>query len=146
MITFTSTDLDTFCFTGQSNLAGAKFVKVLGPELMLENEIHDDHVSTTTSVDHPHTWTLLDRAFEGVDLSESFERPLLIVYDELLPSRILIDLHYWLRRQCLNIENIVVVTTHHQGCEQWWMQWCNAMQEQSFRVVDAQHPPNMIRH
>lgn len=142
---FTSKQLTDFCLKGEATLSHGRFVKVLGSELMHGNEIYDDHVSTTQG-EPCYTWELLDKAFEGIDLAESFEQPLLIVYDELMPSRILIDLHFWLRQKCLNIQNIVLINTHHLGVRDWWKQWCNTNHEYSFQVLDVPQPPSMIKN
>lgn len=76
----------------------------------------------------------LDDMFGSYDWTRSFDRPQILVYDEIMLSEILIIMHQWLRRRSARIDNIHLVVTHHPGIARWWNQWCNAMQERSFQI------------
>jgi hypothetical protein len=79
----------------------------------------------------------LDQLFLNYDWTTSFTKPQLIIYDELLPSEILIVIHKWLRKKSADIENITLAVTHHTGVTTWWMKWCETFNEKSFNVIDV---------
>lgn len=79
---------------------------------------------------------VLEELFKGVDWSKSFETPLVIIYDEVLITEILIGIHSWLRTKCADIENITIVTSHHCGVQRWWKQWCDVHQQRSFSIAE----------
>jgi hypothetical protein len=81
--------------------------------------------------------SLLDKMFLNYDWAKTFSSPVAIVYDEIVTSEILLILHQWLRRQCANIENIYLITTHHSGVKLWWDQWCECFHEKSFNIVET---------
>lgn len=84
----------------------------------------------------PYIEPVLDKIFAKHDWKSSFDRPQIILYDELLTSEWLIIIHNWLRKKSANIENIVLATTHHTGLATWWDQWCNTMHQRSFKIFE----------
>ena len=78
----------------------------------------------------------LENLFGHHDWSRSFSSTQVLIYDEVLPSEILIIIHKWLRRKCADIENITLVITHHLGVESWWKQWCDVNHQRSFQVKE----------
>ena len=78
----------------------------------------------------------LDQMFGNYDWTKSFSTPQRLVYDEAITSEILIAIHHWLRRQCADITNITLVTTHHLGIASWWKQYCSVMGQQSFSIQE----------
>jgi hypothetical protein len=79
----------------------------------------------------------LNQIFSNIDLKESFEKKLIIVYAEVIIPENLIQLHQWIARQCCNIENIVLVTTLHSGVEKWYNQYLELYGDQGMQIVDA---------
>ena len=79
----------------------------------------------------------LDDMFGSYDWSRSFSRRQILVYDEVLPSEVLEILHKWLRRKCADIENILLVVTHHTGASDWWRDWCKTNNEKSFQLTET---------
>jgi hypothetical protein len=106
-------------------------VKKVSAELLYE-------ISNAPVLEHKGKYIAnkLDELFHDVDLSKSFNSPLGIVYDEVLPIEILIHIHEWLRTKCIDIENIILITTHHCGVRAWWKQWCNMHHQKSFSIVE----------
>jgi hypothetical protein len=78
----------------------------------------------------------LENLFGNYNWSKSFSRTQILVYDEVLPSEILIALHKWLRKKCADIENVKLIITHHTGIQSWWRKWCQVHQERSFSIQE----------
>jgi len=78
----------------------------------------------------------LDQMFDKYDWTKSFSNPQVIVYDESVTSEIIIAIHHWLRRQCADISNITLITTHNLGIASWWEQYCAVMGQQSFLIQE----------
>jgi hypothetical protein len=76
----------------------------------------------------------LDQLLGHYDWSVSFSTPVVLIYDELVTSEILIILHNWLRRKCADIENIQLIVTSHTGIAKWWKSWCQTNHEKSFQI------------
>ena len=79
---------------------------------------------------------VLENMFDCYDWSRSFHTRQILVYDEVLPSDLLIIIHKWLRRKCADIENISLVVTHHLGLCTWWKNWCDLNHEKSFSIKE----------
>lgn len=84
----------------------------------------------------PYVFQALDTKFKDIDFAITFGQKAAILYDEVLPSEILILIHAWLRTKSCNIQNIVLLTTHHSGTRHWWKEWCCFTGEKSFEVVE----------
>jgi hypothetical protein len=80
---------------------------------------------------------VLDQMFRDYNWAKSFDQCLVILYDEVMPSELVIILHQWLRRKCANIENIILVQTHHLGSSSWWQQYCDTMRVKSFKIHEC---------
>ena len=80
---------------------------------------------------------VLENLFGHHDWAKSFSATQVLIYDEVLPSEILILIHKWLRRKCADIENIILVTTHHLGIRPWWQKWCQINHLRSFQVKEV---------
>lgn len=78
----------------------------------------------------------LEKLFGEYDWSKSFQSKQILWYDEVLPSEVLIVIHKWLRRKCADIENILLITTHHLGISKWWKDWCENNHEKSFEIQE----------
>lgn len=78
----------------------------------------------------------LDDMFGSYDWTRSFSRRQILVYDEVLPSEVLEILHKWLRKKCADIENILLIVTHHTGTRDWWQDWCKTNNEKSFQLTE----------
>lgn len=68
-----------------------------------------------------HRW--LDDHLSSVDLKQTFNHKVVVVYDEVMPVEILLGLHTWFVRQCGDIQNIILATTHHTGLAEWYNQY-----------------------
>jgi len=88
----------------------------------------------------------ISRCFAGIkdlppeistyDWKRSFDIPQVIYYDERVTVEVVESLHQYLRTQCCDIENIVLLTSHCVGLREWWTKRCELYQERSFRVVE----------
>ena len=78
----------------------------------------------------------LEMIFRHHDWTKSFDRQQVIILDDVVTSEILVLWHKWLRKKCADIENIVLVTTHHTGIKTWWQRWCAVNQEKSFAIQE----------
>lgn len=83
----------------------------------------------------------LDEIFLNFDWNQSFNKPVIIVYDEILYSLCLIEIHNWLRRKSANLANIYVVTSHPINSKRWWNEYCTVMHLESFVVIDTFFSP-----
>lgn len=81
-----------------------------------------------------HIKKKLDAMFGTYDWTKSFSTPQSLVYDDVLLSDTLVDLHHWLRSKSADIENIELIVTHHTGVKNWWQQWCQTNHERSFAI------------
>ena len=77
---------------------------------------------------------LFDHVFGNYDWSRSFTKTQVIYSDDLITPDTLIHFHEYLRKKCVNIENIMFMICGSQGADEWWQQWCLQAREQSFRV------------
>jgi hypothetical protein len=82
-----------------------------------------------------HVW--LDNYFAECDLTKSFKEKLIVVYDEMLPHEILINLHSWFKKQSCNLNNIIIVVTTTMGAKFWFFQYTTLIGENSFQLIDA---------
>ena len=91
-----------------------------------ESEYMGYHVakSNLSTILSTHNWTT------------SFDKTQVLYLDERVTVNLLIEIHQWFRQNTLNIENIVVVTTHTSGVSDWWKQWCALHQERSFSIIE----------
>jgi len=111
---------------------GFRFVGPINDELLNtlilapENEHKEKYLHQT-----------LDRVFEGVDWTESFTQPMVIIWDEMIFNEMILALHSWLRLHAGNIENIHVLITHHLGVSVWWKSYCELMQIRSFSIIES---------
>lgn len=88
----------------------------------------------------------ISRCFAGIndlpleisahDWKRSFDIPQVIYYDERVTVEVVESLHQYLRTQCCDIENIVLLTSHCLGLESWWQDRCNLYREKSFRIKE----------
>lgn len=67
---------------------------------------------------------------------KSFETMLVIVYDEWFEIQSLEIIHDFLRQQCCDIENIVLLTTHQLGINDWWQARCQLYHEKTFKIKE----------
>jgi hypothetical protein len=81
-------------------------------------------------------WDTYEKIFLNIDWTDSFSTKLVILTNEDVSSESIIELHYWLRTKCANIKNIFLITSQNLGTKQWWKNWCDAMHEISFNVID----------
>ena len=79
----------------------------------------------------------LDSIFSGVDLTKSFNEKIVIVYDEIMYLEILLGLHSWLFKKSCNIENIVLVVTHHIGISEWYNQYLKLYSIKGVKLLEA---------
>ena len=93
-----------------------------------------------------YLWQTLDHCVGNIDWSHTFTGKIGIVCDDILTPEILIEFHYWLRRKCANISNVVLIATHHHGLQQWWQQWQDSAHETSFGIVDSLPSERLIDH
>ena len=87
-----------------------------------------------------HKVPLLAQEFARVmgqhDWSDSFHKPQVIYFEDIVTSEILMGLHRYLRTQCADITNVVVIVTSNLGVSDWWREWCRVFHERSFQVLD----------
>jgi len=71
-----------------------------------------------------------------IDWSSTFQKPLVLIYEDMIDHRHLICIHHWLRSKALDIENIILLNNHHIGMAQWYEQWKLLHHEPGFHVVE----------
>jgi len=79
----------------------------------------------------------LDKTIFKKDLLDSFQRPVIVIYDEVLTVEILLAIHLWFIKQSCNIDNIFLVTTHTLGASEWYKKYLNLFGLRGFRLVEA---------
>lgn len=79
----------------------------------------------------------LDSMFSTVDLTKSFDKKVIIIFDETLFLEVLIELQSWLSSKCCNIKNIVVITTHTIGANDWYKRYLNLFGLTGFKLIEA---------
>ncbi len=79
----------------------------------------------------------LDQYLGSVDLKESFNQKLFLIYDEVLYLEILLAIHSWFSTKCCNLKNIVVVTTHTIGADFWYQNYTKMMGVPGLTLVEA---------
>lgn len=79
----------------------------------------------------------LDQLFGDHDWKTAFDRPQVIVCEEIITAEILQGLHAWLRTKATDITNIVLICTSNVGVAEWWHNWCKLYHEKSFRVHEV---------
>lgn len=100
------------------------------------------HQSTTDKFDYhvvypPISYDSVTEVINTQVQLNSFKKLQVIVYDEYITSQFLIDLHNFLRSKSCNIENILLVTTHSLGTNQWWETYKKTMGIYSFSIIEA---------
>ncbi len=88
-----------------------------------------------------HIFNKLDEMFMGFDWTQSFDRPVVIIYDETLYSLCLVEIHNWFRRKSANLANIYLITTHSINSREWWHNYCTVMHLDSYNVIDTYFTP-----
>jgi hypothetical protein len=78
----------------------------------------------------------MDESSSHVDWTLTFDRPLLLMYEDMITRDHLVCIHNWLRSKCLDIENIIVLNNHHVGISDWWEQWKKLHHEPGFRILE----------
>lgn len=89
----------------------------------------------------PYIFDQLDQIFKDFDWTMSFDRPVIIVYDEVIYSLCFIEIHNWLRKKSCNLNHIFLISTHTANSSNWWEQYCQTMHIRSFHVIDTYFTP-----
>lgn len=79
----------------------------------------------------------LDMYFDGINLDESFNSKLVLVYEELITAEILTYMHQWFLKQCCNINNICVIFVYTLGIKQWYTQYLELMAQPGLTIIEA---------
>jgi len=72
-----------------------------------------------------------------VDLKESYDTRIAIIYDEAITTDNMIYFHNWLMWQSADIRNVVMVFTHTVNLEKWYREYCAVMQYVPMKIIDA---------
>ena len=96
-------------------------------------------VTNAPAAEHKEVYIhrFLDEYFKDTDLTKSFYKKLLIVYEEALTVEILQCLHRWFIRRCCNIENINLVVIYQIGVEHWYQKYLDLSGEPGFRIIEV---------
>lgn len=81
--------------------------------------------------------TALDNMFCNVDLADSFNEKLIIIYDEVMYLEVLLGIHSWLTKKCCNIKNIALVVTHNIGVHAWYTHFLSLFGQTGFNLIEA---------
>lgn len=79
----------------------------------------------------------LDFAFADVDLTKSFRKKIIIIFDETLFCEVLTEMQQWLMRTRCKIENIIVITTHTIGASDWYYKYLKLYGLIGFKLIEA---------
>ena len=93
-----------------------------------------------------HIHNFLNMHLKGIDLTESFNSKMSIIYDELLSVEIMLSIHSWVKKQSCNIENIFFITTHTLGLTEWYKKYIDIMQESGFVIIEAPLLADYVQH
>lgn len=98
-----------------------------------------------------HIHQFLDIFLKDYDLTISFSKKVILIYDEAISVEILLALHTWFFTKTGNISNITLVTTHTVGLNTWYDNYTKLMGEQGFNIIEApwfayylSYPNNLI--
>jgi hypothetical protein len=72
-----------------------------------------------------------------VDLSKSFSKKLIFIYDDAMMPEILLSMHSWFLQQCCKVENIVIIITTHPGISSWYQQYLKLFRVAGFTIIEA---------
>lgn len=80
-----------------------------------------------------------DEFFSSVDMSESFDRKLVIINDEVFTTEMLVSLHNWVSKKCCNIQNIVYIPLSSVGVNAWYQQYLEIFGygSRGFTIIEA---------
>ena len=79
----------------------------------------------------------LNEYFKNVKLNESFNKKLVIVYEEKLFIDIFLGIHTWFSRQCCNLSNIVFVSATTINLSVWYKEYVETFNQRGMTVIDA---------
>lgn len=79
----------------------------------------------------------LDQLFGKHDWLAAFDRPQVIVYEEVITAEILQGMHAWLRTKATDITNIVLICTSNVDVADWWQRWSELYHEKSFQIREV---------
>ncbi len=79
----------------------------------------------------------LDDLISDKELQRSFYERIVLVYDETIPVEIVTGIHSWLYTKCCDIENIVLIVTHHLGLKDWYNRYLSLFGMKGFSVIEA---------
>jgi len=113
-------------------LVGKQIIGIINTELLTV-------ISTVDPAEHKEKYIhlFLDEFLNKVDLTKSFNSKLILIYDEVLPTEILLAIHFWFHKKCCNLKNIILITTHTMGVEKWYQQYLRLFGYNGIRVIEA---------
>lgn len=85
----------------------------------------------------PYIHEFLRNKLSNTDISKSFHKKLLILYQEMLFPEILLSIHSWFFTRACNIENIVFLCTQSAGLKEWYQLYLNLHGIKGFTIIEA---------
>jgi hypothetical protein len=81
--------------------------------------------------------SFLDDKLCDIDLTKSFKKKLVILYQEVIYVEILLAIHSWFYTKAANIENIIFISTQTLGLSEWYDSYLKLYGIKGFKIVDA---------
>lgn len=78
----------------------------------------------------------MEQSTAALDWTSTFQKPLVLIFEDMLPHQSLVCIHHWLRSKSLDIENIIFLNNHQTGMAEWYERWKTLHHEPGFKILE----------